>query len=71
MEMEISSCHECICCSSSYDDFSMGNAWTHICTVAQKLNFEEYFMDNDKNEMPVHPIWCPLKTMKQINIIWK
>lgn len=71
MEMEVSGCLDCVFCTSSHDSTCGINAWTHTCNIAHRLGFEEILTEKDRSGMPLTPIWCPLKIMKQINIIWK
>lgn len=73
-------CNSCFCRSSCYDDFSVGEAWTHTCNIMysrfldeferNKQSDIEFMLENDDNGQPIFPNWCPLKTNK-ILIEWE
>lgn len=78
--IKVNSCSDCVACSSCYDDFSMGEVWTHTCTImynrfsdeiqSNKKSGIEFMLENNDNGQPIFPNWCPLKTNK-ILIEWE
>lgn len=80
MEIKVSDCNNCPCCSSEYNEFSMGSLWTHVCMLNKVLSDTIYgshetgldvLMDNDDDGMPIHPEWCPLLKETKFEISWK
>lgn len=77
----VNECSDCCMCSSCYDDFSMGEAWTNTCNIKYREFLSwfgkkdapeiEFMMDNNEDGTPKFPDWCPLKEQKQIIIEWK
>jgi hypothetical protein len=68
----MSECNTCIFNCSSIDEIlGVGPVWSHTCNLASYLHLEEYIIEVGQKSSITTPTWCPLKTMKQINIIWK
>jgi len=77
MEKTVTGCGDCMFCCSSYDDFSMGSAWTHTCNIQVDRSFNEQksdipmFMDvEEETGVPITPDWCELKKNKEIIVKW-
>ena len=62
MKKTVNFCGNCPFSYADYDDFAIGYSTVHVCTLAQFLKLNEYFiLVSDGTEEVKTPIWCPLK----------